>query len=68
MNVDLRQGVLREPDARAARLNISRQAVIKTRLGWALDQERVGKPRTKKAGKPRSRALCRHRKPRPHFG
>ncbi len=50
VNVDLTQGVLRELDARAARLNISRQAVIKTLLVWALDQERGGKPRTKKAG------------------
>ncbi len=29
VNVDLTQGMLREPDERAARLNISRQAVIK---------------------------------------
>ncbi len=30
VNVDLTQGMLRELDARAARLNVSRQAVIKT--------------------------------------
>jgi hypothetical protein len=30
VNVDLTQGMLRELDERAARLNISRQAVIKT--------------------------------------
>jgi len=40
VNVDLTEGMLRELDARAAHLNISRQAVIKTLLGRALDQER----------------------------
>lgn len=35
-NVDLTEGMLRELDARAAKLNISRQAVIKTLLGQAL--------------------------------
>lgn len=40
VNVDLTQGMLRDLDARAARLNVSRQAVIKTLLGRALDQER----------------------------
>lgn len=39
VNVDLTQGMLRELDARAARLNISRQAVIKTLLGRALQEE-----------------------------
>jgi hypothetical protein len=39
VNVDLTEGMLRELDARAARLNISRQAVIKTLLGRALAQE-----------------------------
>jgi hypothetical protein len=43
VNVDLTQGMLRELDARAARLNISRQAVIKTLLGRALSQERSRK-------------------------
>ncbi|MEO8099061.1 MAG: ribbon-helix-helix protein, CopG family [Acidobacteriota bacterium] len=38
VNVDLTQGMLRELDARAARLNISRQAVIKTLLAQALRQ------------------------------
>jgi hypothetical protein len=37
VNVDLTQGMLRELDARAARLNVSRQAVIKTLLRRALD-------------------------------
>ena len=37
VNVDLTQGMLRELDARAAGLNISRQAVIKTLLRQALD-------------------------------
>jgi hypothetical protein len=39
----------RELDERAARLNISRQAVIKTLLGRALNEERDNKPRSKKA-------------------
>jgi len=38
VNVDLTQGMLRELDQAAARLNISRQAVIKTLLRKALDQ------------------------------
>jgi hypothetical protein len=37
VNVDLTQGMLRELDEHAARLNISRQAVIKTLLRQALD-------------------------------
>jgi hypothetical protein len=37
VNVDLTEGMLRELDARAARLNVSRQAVIKTLLRQALD-------------------------------
>lgn len=36
VNVDLTQGLLRRLDERAARLNISRQAVIKTLLNQAL--------------------------------
>jgi len=40
INVDFTQGMLRELDARAARLNISRQAVIKTLLRQALDEGR----------------------------
>jgi metal-responsive CopG/Arc/MetJ family transcriptional regulator len=50
VNVDLTQGMLRELDERAARLNVSRQAVIKTLLGRALNDERDSKPRPKKAG------------------
>jgi hypothetical protein len=38
----------RELDERAARLNIRRQAVIKTLLGRALNEERDNKPRAKK--------------------
>jgi hypothetical protein len=38
VNVDLTQGMLRELDERATRLNVSRQAVIKTLLRQALDQ------------------------------
>jgi hypothetical protein len=48
VNVDLTEGMLRELDERAARLNISRQAVIKTLLARALSQERVSRPRTKR--------------------
>lgn len=40
VNVDLTQGMLRELDERAAKLNISRQAVIKTLLRQALDADR----------------------------
>jgi hypothetical protein len=49
VNVDLTEGMLRALDERAARLNISRQAVIKTLLGQALDQSTTGN-RGKKAG------------------
>jgi hypothetical protein len=42
--------MLRELDERAARLNISRQAVIKTLLARALHEEREGKPRPRKSG------------------
>lgn len=47
VNVDLTQGMLRDLDARAARLNISRQAVIKTLLATAMNEERERKPRSK---------------------
>jgi len=47
VNVDLTQGMLRDLDERAARLNISRQAVIKTLLGRALNEEREHKSRPK---------------------
>jgi hypothetical protein len=51
VNVDLTQGMLRELDQRAARLNISRQAVIKTLLGRALEEGRKEKSRSRsKAG------------------
>lgn len=51
VNVDLTQGMLRELDERAARLNISRQAVIKTLLERALKEGRPTKLRAKrKAG------------------
>jgi hypothetical protein len=51
VNVDLTQGMLRELDARAARLNISRQAVIKTLLARALGEDRGHKSRARvKAG------------------
>ena len=50
VNVDLTQGMLRELDERAARLNISRQAVIKTLLSGVLEEGRARKLRRKKAG------------------
>jgi hypothetical protein len=43
VNVDLTEGMLRQLDEQAARLNVSRQAVIKTLLGRALEQERPSK-------------------------
>jgi hypothetical protein len=48
VNVDLTQGMLRELDARAARLNISRQAVIKTLLARALNEEGLTRPQSRK--------------------
>ena len=39
VNVDLTHGMLRQLDERAARLNVSRQAVIKTLLARALHEE-----------------------------
>jgi len=51
VNVDLTQGMLRELDQRAAHLNVSRQAVIKTLLDRALNEGRVTRPGWKqKAG------------------
>ena len=51
VNVDLTPGMLRQLDERAARLNISRQAVIKTLLSRALDKKRSSKVRpARKAG------------------
>ena len=44
VNVDLTQGMLRELDERAAKLNVSRQAVIKTLLRQAMDQNRPIRP------------------------
>jgi hypothetical protein len=44
VNVDLTQGMLRELDQRAARLNVSRQAVIKTLLQRAIDEDLADKP------------------------
>jgi hypothetical protein len=51
VNLDLTPGMLRQLDERAAKLNVSRQAVIKTLLGRALEQEPEAKARPKrKAG------------------
>jgi len=44
VNVDLTQGMLRALDERAAKLNISRQTVIKTLLAQALKSERRSPP------------------------
>jgi len=41
VSVYLTQGMLRELEARAARLNITRQAVIRALLDRALDEERL---------------------------
>jgi hypothetical protein len=49
VNVDLTAGMLRELDARAARLNVSRQAVIKGLLRQALDEVPARRTRSKKA-------------------
>jgi Ribbon-helix-helix protein, copG family len=48
VNVDLTQGMLRELDERAARLNVSRQAVIKTLLRQVLDEGRPSPTKSKK--------------------
>jgi hypothetical protein len=50
VNVDLTYGMLRKLDERAARLNISRQAVIKTLLGQILGEDQGHKRRPQKAG------------------
>jgi hypothetical protein len=50
VNVDLTQGMLQALDERAARLNISRQAVIKTLLEYALSEKQAHKARSRKAG------------------
>ena len=51
VNVDLTHGMLRELDERAARLNVSRQAVIKTLLRQALNEGRASRAEAKrKAG------------------
>jgi hypothetical protein len=47
VSVDLTQGMLRDLDERAARLNVSRQAVVKTLLARALSEERGHKARPK---------------------
>ena len=51
VNVDLTEGMLRKVDERAARLNISREAVIKTLLDSALEKNRPPRTQVKtKAG------------------
>jgi hypothetical protein len=48
VNVDLSHGMLQELDQRAARLNVSRQAVIKTLLDRALEEDRPHGSRAKR--------------------
>ena len=48
VNVDLTEGLLRELDQRAARLNVSRQAIIKTLLWRALSEEGSSRGGTRK--------------------
>ena len=48
VNVDLTEGMLRQLDERAARLNVSRQAVIKTLLDRALQQDGRTKSQAKR--------------------
>jgi len=48
VNIDLTQKMLRDLDARAARLNISRQAIIKTLLQRAMDQDSPARPGKKR--------------------
>ena len=50
VNVDLTEGMLRELDNRAARLNVSRQAVIKTLLSRALKDESASGSRPGRKG------------------
>jgi Ribbon-helix-helix protein, copG family len=49
VNVDLTAGMLRKLDERAARLNISRQAVIKTLLDRALEDKPPSTARPRKS-------------------
>ena len=48
IKVDLTPGMLLEIDERATRLNVSRQAVIKTLLGRGLDEGRRSRAGSKK--------------------
>ena len=48
VNVDLTEGMLRALDERAARLNVSRQAVIKTLLEQALNANSAPRKRGKR--------------------
>jgi ribbon-helix-helix CopG family protein len=50
VSVELTEGMLRELDERAARLNVSRQAIIKTLLGRALTEDREQKKLRRKVG------------------
>jgi hypothetical protein len=55
VNVDLTPGMLRQLDQRAARLNVSQQAVITTLLSRALDEalanrDRIGKLAERRRG------------------
>jgi len=50
VSVEPTEGMLRELDERAARLNVSRQAIIKTLLGRALTEDREQKKLRRKVG------------------
>src|SRR5439155_6459706 len=63
-NGDLTQAMLRQLDARAAQLNVSRQAIIKTLLSQALEERRAGarerkRPGERRLSKPQWRACQR---------
>jgi len=65
VNVDLTHGMLRELDEQAARLNVSRQAVIKTLL-QASAERRAGKPgRVEEEGRLTRRPILRDARPPP---
>jgi hypothetical protein len=58
VNVDLASGMLEELDRAAQELNISRQAVIKTLIRQALDQQYQARG-MQRADKPRAKSLRR---------
>jgi hypothetical protein len=61
VNVDLTHGMLRARDERAARLDISRQAVIKALLARALDDEQARDRNSRSQVFPTPQTLGLHR-------